>query len=157
MLFSPSNPHFLLRGSRLTEEYVFLKLLFIPLEPTPKLTKNKILLRTQQMDIWKPILGLVYFSPPSICLETEFLTHKDKYLFHENRGLRGNQDIFSKEKVIEHPNRSWWLTSNWTQYFKIILVLCVRHLDLFWLSDLSWRWQFSTTQKDFNIWLGRLF
>ena len=59
------------------------------------------------MDIGKPVLGLVDFSPPLICLETEFLTHKDQYLFHENKGLRGNQDTFSKEKVIEPPNSSW--------------------------------------------------
>ena len=78
------------------------------MEPTPILTKKKILLRPQQVDIWKRILGLVYFSPPFICLETQFLTHEDQYLFHEKKGLRDDQGIFSRE-MTEHPNRSWWL------------------------------------------------
>ena len=51
------------------------------------------------------MLGLVYFSPAFICLETRFLKHKDPYLFRENKGLRDDQAIFSKE-VTEHLNRS---------------------------------------------------
>lgn len=55
------------------------------------------------MEIWKQ--GLVYFSLPLICLETEFLTHEDQYLFHKSKVLREDQDFFSKEKLVEHPNR----------------------------------------------------